>query len=204
MEAARQSGRITSVPYDPALPVETTWDLGVGDAMAIWFSQSTRGGEVRLIDYLEGSGEGFPYYIKALAEKGYLYGKHWAPHDINVREMGTGRSRLEVAAGQGIKFDVTPRMQDSVSGEVEEGIHAARMLFPRCWFDATRCKAGLEALMHYRRDYNERLNEFKATPVHDWSSHGADAFRYLAVNQKTPVDRKRAKMANMPMEWAWT
>jgi phage terminase large subunit len=204
MEAARASGRITSVPYDPALPVETTWDLGVGDAMAIWFSQSTRGGEVRLIDYLEASGEGFPFYIKALAEKGYLYSKHWAPHDINVREMGTGRSRLEVAAGQGIKFDVTPRMQDSVSGEVEEGIHAARMLFPRCWFDAVRCKAGLEALMHYRRDYNERLNEFKATPVHDWSSHGADAFRYLAVNQKTPVDRKRAKMANMPMEWAWT
>jgi hypothetical protein len=204
MEAARQSGRITSVPYDPALPVETTWDLGVGDAMSIWMSQSTRGGEVRLIDYLEGSGEGFPYYIKALAEKGYLYSKHWAPHDINVREMGTGRSRLEVAAGQGIKFDVTPRMQDSVSGEVEEGIHAARMLFPRCWFDATRCKAGLEALMHYRRDYNERLNEFKATPVHDWSSHGADAFRYMAVNNKTPMERKQARVQPMPADWQWT
>ena len=204
MDAARQSGRITSVPFDPALPVDTTWDLGIGDAMAVWFTQSTRGGEVRCIDYLESSGEGFPWYAQALASKGYVYGKHWAPHDINVRELSSGRSRLEVAASQGIRFEVVPRLHDSVSGEVEEGIHAARMLFPRMWFDAEKCKRGLEALMHYRRDYNQKLDELKATPVHDWASHGADAFRYLACWHQVPAERKKRKMQSMPLEWSWT
>jgi phage terminase large subunit len=204
MEAARAAGRIATVPYDPTLPVDTDWDLGIGDAMAIWFSQSLRSGELRLIDYDEGSGEGFPFYAKRLKEKGYTYGKHWAPHDIQVRELSSGRSRLEVAAALGIKFEVTPRLHHDVSGEVEEGIHAARMLFPRCWFDAERCKAGLEALTHYRRDYNQRLNEFKATPVHDWASHGADAFRGLAVRHQVPVEKKKGQAVPMPREFAWT
>jgi hypothetical protein len=204
LEAARTGGRVVSVPYDPALPVDTDWDLGIGDAMAIWFSQSTRGGEVRLIDYYEASGEGFPHYVKVLAEKGYVYGKHWAPHDIQVRELSSGRSRLEVAKSQGITFEITPRLHRAPGGEVEEGIHAARMLFPRCWFDAERCKPGLEALQHYRRDYNQRLNEFKATPVHDWASHGADAFRGLAVRHQIPIERKKKRAANLPKDWAWT
>ncbi len=205
LEAARESKRVTTVPYDPALPVETDWDLGIGDAMAIWFSQSTRSGEVRLIDYYEASGEGFPHYVKLLRDKPYSYGKHWAPHDIQVRELSSGRSRLEVAAAQGITFEVTPRLHHDVAGEVEEGIHAARMLFPRCWFDAERCRAGLEALMNYRRDYNQRLNEFKATPVHDWSSHGADAFRGLAVRHQTPVEKKAQQKTNgLPRQWSWT
>ena len=201
LEQARTSGRITSVPYDPALPVDTDWDLGVGDAMAIWFSQSTRGGEIRLIDYHEATGEGFPYYADILNKKPYRYGKHWAPHDIQVREMSSGRSRLEVAQQYGIKFHVTPRLHQQVGGEVEEGIHAARMLFSRCWFDAEKCKAGIEALMHYRRDYNQRLNEFKATPVHDWASHGADAFRGLAVRHRVPVERRREQAPAMPTSW---
>ena len=200
---AREEGRITSVPYDPSLPVDTDWDLGIGDAMAIWFSQSTRGGEVRLIDYYESSGEGFPHYIRVLADKGYNYGRHWAPHDIQVRELGSGRSRLEVALAQGLRFEVTPRLHDAKGNEVEEGIHAARMLFPRCWFDATKCKAGLEALQHYRRDYNERLGEYKATPVHDFASHGSDAFRGLAVRQQIPAERKKARAASMPRTFNW-
>ena len=204
MEATREAKRITSVPYDPALPVDTDWDLGIGDAMAIWYSQSTRGGEVRVIDYTESSGEGFPYYAKVMNEKGYVYGKHWAPHDIQVRELSSGRSRLEVAAGQGIRFEVTPRLHTNVGEEVEEGIHAARMLFPRCWFDAERCKKGLEALQHYRRDYNQRLNEFKATPVHDWASHGADAFRGLAVRHQVPVEKRKARAQSMPQNWSWS
>ncbi len=204
LEAAREAKRITTVPYDPALPVDTDWDLGIGDAMAVWFSQSTRGGEVRLIDYHEASGEGFPYYVRVLAEKKYVYGRHWAPHDIQVRELSSGRSRLEVAAAQGIRFEVTPRLQDTVAGEVEEGIHAARMIFARCWFDAERCKAGLEALMGYRRDYNERLGEFKATPVHDWASHGADAFRGLAVRHQVPVETRKRATANLPQQWTWS
>ena len=204
LETARLDKRIGPVPYDPALPVDTDWDLGIGDAMAIWFSQSTRSGEVRLIDYMEGSGEGFPFYARAMATKPYVYGKHWAPHDIQVRELSSGRSRLEVARAQGIKFEITPRMQDSTAGEVEEGIHAVRMLFPRCWFDAEKCKLGLESLMGYRRDYNQRLGEFKATPVHDWASHGADAFRGLAVRHQTPREAKKRAASSMPRNYTWS
>ena len=154
--------------------------------MCIWFSQSLYTGEVRLIDYYTASGEGFPHYVAMLAERGYRYGSHYAPHDIAVRELGTGKSRMEVAGGYGLRFKVTPRITGKVGMEVEEGISAVRLLLPRCWFDAEKCKDGLEALMHYRRDYNQRLNEFKATPVHDAASHGADAFRGLAVRHKTP------------------
>ena len=180
ISAARGAGRVTSVPYDPVLPVDTDWDLGVGDHTAIWFSQSLRGGEIRLIDYHEASGEGLPYYAAVLKTKPYTYGSHWAPHDIVVRELGSGRSRLETALTLGLRFQIAPKL------ELEDGIHAVRMLLPRCWFDEKATRAGLEALQHYRRDWNSRLNEFKAVPVHDWSSHAADAFRYLAVRQTPP------------------
>lgn len=201
---AREDGRVCDIKVDPAMPVDTDWDLGVGDSTAIWFSQSTRGGEVRLVDYYEASGEGLPHYASVLKERGYNYGTHWAPHDIEVRELSSGRSRLEVAASFGINFQVTPRIHGSVAGEVEEGIHAARMLFPRMWFDHAKCKRGLEALMHYRRDYNSRLDEFKATPVHDWSSHGADAFRGLAVRHQVPREKRKAPAASLPMNWGWS
>jgi phage terminase large subunit len=199
LEAVRSGGRVCSVPYDPALPVDTDWDLGIGDAMSVWFSQSTRSGEVRLIDYHEASGEGFPYYANLLSAKGYVYGTHWAPHDIAVRELGSGKSRLEVAAGFGLRFEVTPRIHGAAGIEVEEGIAAVRLLLPRCWFDAVKCKRGIEALMHYRRDYNRSLNEFKATPVHDWASHGADAFRGLAVRHQTPREKRQQAPMALPI-----
>jgi hypothetical protein len=182
---ARASGRITRIPYEPTLPVDTDWDLGVGDATAIWYTQSLKTGEVRVIDYDEGSGEGLPYYAGRLKQKPYSYGVHWAPHDIQVREFTSGRSRIETAASMGITFQIHPKHS------VEDGIHAGRLIFPKCWFDAERCKAGLEALQHYRRDYNTRLSEFKAIPVHDWASHGADAWRGFAVRQKTPIALSR-------------
>lgn len=184
LEAARVEGRIGVVSVEPMLPVQTAWDLGVGDATAIWFFQRPRSGDVRLVDYYEASGEGLPHYAQVLQARGYPYGDHWAPHDIEVRELGTGRTRIEVAQALGIRFRTVPRLHGTTGGELEEGIHVARMLFARCWFDATRCAAGLEALAQYRREYNQRLNVFKATPVHDVYSHGADAFRYLAVAQQ--------------------
>jgi hypothetical protein len=162
LEAARAAGRIGAVPWEPALPVDTDWDLGMGDAMAIWFTQSDRSGAVRVIDYHEASGEGFPYFVKLLRDRPYVYGTHWAPHDIAVRELGSGKSRLDVAAGLGLKFEITPRITGAAGVEVEEGIAAARLLLGRCWFDEKKCKAGLEALSHYRRDFNSRINEFKA------------------------------------------
>ena len=200
IQQVAEQGRITSIPIDPALPVDTDWDLGIGDAMAIWFSQSLRTGEVRLVDYYEASGEGFPHYIQMLRNKGYVYGKHWAPHDIQVRELSTGKSRLDVAVSLGLRFELTPRVQKTESGEVEEGIHAVRMLLPRCWFDGVRCKDGIEALKHYRRDYNQRLDEFKATPVHDWASHGADAFRGLAVRHQIPRMEREKRKAQIPVD----
>lgn len=198
LEAARAAGRLTRVPVDPILPVDTDWDLGVGDATSITFSQSMRGGEVRLVDYYESSGEGLPHYAQILKQKGYVYGTHWAPHDIQVRELGSGRSRLDTAASLGIHFEVCPTVP------LEDGIHAGRMLFPRCWFDERRCGPLLEALQHYRRDFNSRLQEFKATPVHDWSSHGADAFRYLAVRQQPPEAERVSKALSLPADLHWS
>lgn len=184
---ARNEGRVTSVPYDPTLRVDTCWDLGIGDATAIFFVQ-TAGREVRLIDYYEASGEGLPHYASVLDKRGYLYGKHYAPHDIQVRELGSGRSRIETAAKLGIKFEVVPNIG------LEDGIHATRMLFPRLWIDERKCEPALLALQRYRRSFNARLGEFTETPVHDWSSHCADALRYLAVSHKParqPVAEER-------------
>jgi hypothetical protein len=189
---ARAEQRITRVPYDPNLPVHTTWDLGIGDSTAIWFSQALPvTGEVRLIDYYEAQGEGLSHYAQVLQRKPYTYGTHWAPHDIAVKELGSGRSRWETAANMGLHFAMVPNVP------LEDGIHAARMLFPRCWFDAEKTAQGIETLLHYRRDYNTRIQEYIARPVHDWASHGADAFRYLAVHQRTPRARDLVREANL-------
>lgn len=205
LAAARADGRVTRVPYDPALPVDTDWDLGVGDATAIWFSQTLYSGEIRLIDYYETSGEGLAHYKKVLQDKPYTYGTHWAPHDIEVRELGSGRSRREAAMQMGLHFQVCPKVE-----KLEDGIHAARMLFPKCWFDHERCRHGMDALQSYRWDYNTRLDEFKHLPVHDWASHGADAFKGLAFRHYTPRRHpereaaaavRRAQIDHDPYRW---
>lgn len=191
LQDIQEKGRINSVPYDPTVRVDTWWDLGVGDSTAIWFTQSV-GRAVHVIDFYENRGEGLPHYAKVLADRDYFYGTHNAPHDIEVRELGSGKSRRETAWDLGINFRVVPKLP------VEDGLHAAQMLIPRCWFDAERTKPGLEALRQYHRAYNERLRTFRNTPVHDWSSHAADAFRYLAVGLKenTQFDRPPQAIAD--------
>lgn len=186
LEAVRAAKRISSVPHDPVLQVTTVWDLGVGDSTSIWFIQQV-GREIRVIDYYEASGEGLPHYAGILQNKGYLYKRHYAPHDIQVRELGSGRSRIETASSLGIEFEVTPNIP------IEDGIHAARMIFPRCWFDEAKTKRGIECLSNYRREYNDKMGEFKATPVHDWASHAADAWRYVAVALQDDVERTKRK-----------
>jgi hypothetical protein len=143
-----------------------------------------------VIDCYEASGEGLPHYVQLLRSRPYSYETHWAPHDLRMREFASGRSRYETAQSLGVQFQIAPHVP------LEDGIHAARLFMARCWFDESRCRAGLEALMHYRRDFNNRLNEFKATPVHDWSSHAADAFRYLAV-----AHREREPARSIPTEY---
>ena len=181
LQKALEDGRITEVPYDRSMKVDTHWDLGIGDSTAIWFTQSLPGGRVHVIDYYEARNEGLPHYVEILSKRGYLYGEHNAPHDIDVRELGSGKSRRETAWDLGINFRVVPKLP------VEDGIHAAQLLIERCWFDRDNCKAGLEALRQYHRAYNERLRTFRATPVHDWASHAADAWRYAAI----AIPRKR-------------
>lgn len=170
---AEESGRICSVPYETAKPVETWWDLGVGDSTAIWFVQRVNL-ELRIIDYYETTGEGLPHYAKVLRDKPYIYSKHVAPHDIEVRELGTGKSRRTMAYELGIGFDVIPQHS------VDDGIQAVRTLLPKCWFDARKCERGIEALRQYRKDWDEKNKTFKTKPLHDWTSHAADAFRYGA------------------------
>lgn len=192
MQDAHASGRVRRVPVQIESPVHTAWDIGVGDSTAIWLWQRI-GAEVHVVGFLEDSGNGIPHYaqtLKAWALKHRAaFGTHYGPHDLAQREFSTGMGRLDTAREHGLEFVVLPR------ADLEDGIHTARMLFPRCYFDAEACEAGLEALMHYRRDYNQRLGEFKATPVHDWSSHGADAFRYLAqaYNRAAPKSREPIK-----------
>jgi phage terminase large subunit len=174
---AEQQGRISNVPVDKGLPVHTAWDLGIGDSTAIWFVQQV-GKEVRVIDYYEASGVGLDHYAKVLQGKNYLWGDHIVPHDAAVRELGSGRSRIETLASLGIKTRVAPRLG------VDDGINAARLLLARCWFDQGRTADGVELLKQYRRAWNEERKCFEPRPLHDHTSHAADAFRYLAIGLK--------------------
>lgn len=176
--------RITTVPHDPRLLTHTAWDLGVADSTVVWFIQ-THGRETRVIDVLKGEGVGLDWYVRHLNERGYLYGTHYLPHDVEVRELGTGKSRKEVLEGLGVRnISVCPNIP------IADGIQAVRMLLPTCWFDKAKCKEGIEALRMYRRDYDEKRQEFRQKPLHDWTSHYADAFRYFAVGH---VERGIAK-----------
>ena len=186
MAEAERQGRICNVPYQPDIAVDTWWDLGMSDAMTIWFTQ-TVGREVHVIDYLEHNGEGFPYYARELQAKGYVYGQHHGPHDIQVRELGTGRSRLETAAALGIKFEVVANIP------VADGIDAARAMIGRCWFDRDKTERGRNALASYHKTWDDKRKCFSTTPYHDWSSNGSDAFRYLSVGHKMYRPREEKK-----------
>ena len=184
VQAALEEKRICNVPYDPSSRVDTFWDLGIGDSTAIIFTQSV-GRAVHVIDCYENRNEGLPHYIDVLQRKQYLYGSHFAPHDIEVRELSTGKSRREVAYSLGINFRVVPKLP------VEDGIHAGQMLIPRTYFDAEKTKGLLDALRQYHRAYNERTRSFRNSPVHDWSSHFADAWRYASIGIKETVTDTR-------------
>ncbi len=178
LQDADDKGRITSVPHQPQIKVDTWWDIGMHDYTSIWMTQNIGRGQIHVIDYYENRGEGLPHYISELNSKGYTYGNHYGPHDLEVKELGTGKSRREAAYSLGLNFRVVPRLP------VEDGIHAARMTIPRCWFDRDNTRKGLEALRHYHRAYNERTRKFRDQPVHDWASHAADSFRYMSVGME--------------------
>lgn len=184
--AAERMGRIGDVPHDPLLPVHTSWDLGIGDSTAIWFWQIT-GSEVRVIGHYENHGQALAHYASVLASKPYRYGDDWVPHDAKVRELGTGRTRVETLISLGRKPRIVP------DHKIMDGINAARLTIPRTWFDAHGCADGIEALRQYRTDYDEKLRAFKDTPKHDWCSHTADAFRYMAMAYREMKPEAAAK-----------
>jgi phage terminase large subunit len=186
LAAAERDGRIGEVPVDPILPVNTVWDLGVADSTVVQFFQAVRGGSVRIVDAYEASGYGLDHYVRMLRDRGYTYGDHWAPHDIEVRELGSGRSRMETAASLGIRFKVVPNLP------VQDGINAARMLLPRCWFDRRRTAGMLDALRQYREKIDEK-RQVSLGPLHDWTSHHADAFRYLAIAAREAAPKRAAQ-----------
>lgn len=178
MTAAESDRRIGFIPIEPILDVHTFWDLGISDSMAIWFVQAT-GSEIRCIHYYENNNKGMQHYIGYLEafarEKSIKYGDHYAPHDIEVRELMSGESRRDTARAMGINFRVIKQHK------IEDGIEAVRRILPRCWFDKNRCKLGIESLSQYRYEYDDKRGVFKKSPLHDWSSHAADAFRQMGV-----------------------
>ncbi len=173
---ARKENRITRVSYEKGIPVYTFWDLGVSDAMAIGFFQKINN-EIRFIDYYESTDKGLDHYVKVLQDKGYVYGRHIAPHDIRVRELTTGRSRLELARELGIDFDVLPALG------VSDGINAGRLMFSRLWIDEERCSQWLDYIAQYHREWDDNRGMFKDTPYHDFTSHTADVFRYASIGE---------------------
>lgn len=183
LAAAEVDGRIGDVPIDPSLPVHTAWDLGVGDATAIWFFQVLHGG-IHVVDFYTCTGVGVEHYAQVLRDKAYTYGAHYVPHDARVREWGSGRTRIE--AMMACKLIPTMLVQHTL----EDGIDAARRTIPLCRFDRKRCdhrpnpnesKSGLEALKQYRKEFDEERGVFRDKPLHDWASDPADAFRYLSM-----------------------
>ena len=191
-----KKGQICDIEYDPRYPVETFWDIGVGDKCTMWFRQKI-GGKYHYIDYYEDHGKGVEHYIKVLDAKaafegretevdegeillghGYRYGRHIWPHDGKVQEFGSGQSRQETARKLGLTVFIQPKQR------VEDRINATRDRIKISYFDKTRCARGLECLYNYQKEYDSKLMVYKKTPKHDWSSHGADSFGYSSLDDR--------------------
>jgi len=176
MTKAREQGRIGKVPLDISRPVNTFWDIGVDDNTSIWFHQS-QGVSHHFVGYYENSGEGVDHYARKLkeyaADRGYTYGKHYGPHDLDNAQwvLPGAESAVVVARNLGVAFDVVPRIQSKMTA-----IEAARTRIGLSWFDEAMCERGIACLDNYRKEWDEKRATFKSEPLHDWSSHGADAF----------------------------
>lgn len=184
LEQAIKDGRVRSVPYDPALQVYDVWDLGKGPRMSVGMFQRF-GREVRMIDYHQGiESDGIPQVIAELKKRPYVWGRHFAPHDVRATDLGTGKTRLETAKDLGWPFEVVPEIG------VDNGISAGRLLFPRLWIDEAKCAYFIDAIGQYRQEWDEKRGIFRDQPLHDWASHPADMFRYAAVIEEQMVAGK--------------
>jgi phage terminase large subunit len=186
VRAATIEERFTRVPYEQSKPVHTFWDLGRADKTAIWFAQIV-GFEFRLIDYYENQGHALAHYLKHLQSKPYVYGDTWLPHDADNELLASERTIAQQARAAGYKVRITPK------SSIVDGINAARTVFSSCWFDNDKCADGLQCLRNYRYEVDPDTQQYSTKPLHDWASHGADAFRYFAVALKEPKKQKKPK-----------
>ena len=187
MQQAENDGRLTKVPYDPTKPVHAVCDLGWSDATAWWFVQFI-GMETRLIRYFEGSQRTMTSYLAQLQTFGYVYDTIWLPHDAENKTLAAaGRTIEDIVRGAGFKTSIMPRVP------VVDSINAARTIFPNLWFDRENCADGLNCLRHYRYEVDAETGQFGKSPLHDQYSHGADAFRYIALMIKEPTTRKKQR-----------
>ena len=169
-----EEGRMCHIDRDDLCKTYVAWDLGMGDSTALFVCQIV-GQEYRIMDYVENHGQGLDWYVQWLKDNRWHQAEQLLPHDVEVRELGTGKSRLEVLREAGLDVRVLPRLS------VDDGIQAVRRMLPKCWFNMPQVKQGLDCIRNYRRDYDEKRNVFFEKPLHDWASHGADSFRYLAL-----------------------
>jgi phage terminase large subunit len=187
LEDAIKDKRVGRVPYDSALPVYDVWDLGKGPRMSVGMFQRF-GRSMQMIDYLQGTeNDGIPHMIAKLKERPYLWGKHFAPHDVRATDLGTGKTRLEIAAKLNWAFQIVQEIG------VDNGISAGKLLFPRLWIDEIKCQQFIDAIGQYRQEWDEKKGMFRDVPLHDWTSHPADMFRYAAVVEEQMVMREAPK-----------
>ena len=194
LRQARTDGRVGNVPWLSSLPVYTFWDIGVGDATAIWFAQA-QGQRLNFIDYYENNGQFVGHYAKHLQSKPYVYGRHYWPHDGKVRDWSNikNHDRKQTGEGLGIRpIHVVER------GDIDDGISDVRVIFSRCCFDSKKCAPGLNALSNYHKELDEKDNVFELKPKHDWSSNGADAFRTMAKSRWWASIGQRTYERTMP------
>lgn len=193
MKKAQAEGRITALALDRGKPVYTFWDIGFGDATAIWFAQPCADGFMHVIDYMEDSGETMDHYIRLLQNRGYLYAGHWLPHDAVdtiVHHRMTGGDRTRTAEGM-LRAVYPGQVFVAAKTFVHDGINAARLMLAKCRFDTNKCADGLSALRRYQWGAPSASGTVKREPLHDAASHGADAFRILAQNLKVTPERKQ-------------
>lgn len=202
LAVAESQGRVGHFPSHPELPVHTVQDIGVGDLNTIWFFQIAPS-TVRVVGYYSNSGEGMPHYVAKIREmakeNSWRLGTHYLPHDGRVREWGTGLTRYEQFLAEMSPVRIVP------SHKIDDGINAAREVMRICQFDEGPCSEGLKALRNYRKDWDEEHGCFRDTPRHDWASHGADAYRYLAMVYKElpPVQEVRAPVVKGLNDMTW-
>jgi len=194
MVRAVEEGRICKVPWEPEMPVWTGWDLGYRDATAIWFAQQTRSGETRFIDYYQAMGKGLEHYVKNVVERDYIYAANLLPHDAGHTELGTGKTKIEMARRMGLtKAMVVPRLG------VQDGINAVRAMLPHSYFDEEKTELGVQSLREYLKKESGLVDPegnklYLQDPMHTWASHGADAIRTIAVGMRPP-QKKRPRLA---------